>query len=244
MKTIRLLVAAVAAALALPVGLAAAAVAGIPVSVQSVLLDADHNVLTVDPPTVDLNGNPVQNGDFLIFRIPTAEDIPVGNGIDDRTRGIFDFRSDQNYASFVDALTSPGAILTNARLQLVLTPRDSLFINDQISLENGPFRGDPAIGNQILDAANPFLSNGVSKIVTLDLKQYYTNEQLFNFLSNGSGQFMDDGRIILQYGDDAIVSGAALLLTAFPVPEPGTALLAAIGLAALTAGRRFRQARD
>jgi hypothetical protein len=212
-----------------------------PSTVRAVLLDHDQNVLTFDAP-VDAAGNPVQDGDFLIFRIPEAADLPVGNGIDDRTKGIFDFRTDPLYPSFVTMLSNPSGHISVARLELVLTPRESLFINDQINLENGPFLADPAIGNQILDASNPFLSNGNSKVVTLDLLKYYSNEQLVNFLSAGTGQqFMEDGRIIMTYGDDSIVTGAALTLTA-NVPEPGTFVLASLGLVGLISARRLRRA--
>lgn len=199
-----------------------------PVTVQSVLFDHDGNVLTVGPAAIDASGNPVQNGSFLIYRDPDAADLPVGNGIDDRVSAVFDFRSDSLYGSFVAALTS-GAHLSAARLQLVLTVADPLYLNDQFSLENGIYLGEPEVGEQL--SANPTLDNGISKLVTIDLLKYYTGEQLYNFLSLGGSDFFNDGRIVLRYGDDAIVSGAALTLTA--VPEPGSLALVGVGMALL-----------
>jgi PEP-CTERM motif len=237
MKTSALLVAVLAAAAtAMPVWSAQP-----PRTVRAVLVDHDRDSLTYGPAAVDDAGNPVQDGDFLIFRIPTAADIPVGNGIDDRTRGIFDFRFDPLYPAFVQQLSTPGMIISVAQLELVLTPRESLFLNDQIGLENGPFVASPEIGNQLSDINNPFLINGNSKLVTIDLRNYYSNEQLVNFLSGGSGQFFQDGRIIMTYGDDSIVSGAALTLTA-NVPEPASFVLASLGLVGLLSARRLGQA--
>lgn len=208
-----------------------------PVTVQSVLFDHDGDVLTVGPAAIDASGNPVQNGSFLIYRDPDAADLPVGNGIDDRISAVFDFRSDSFYASFVAALTS-GAHLSAARLQLVLTVADPLYLNDQFSLENGIYVGEPEIGDQLSN--NPPLDNGISRLVTIDLLKYYTGEQLYNFLSLGGGDFFNDGRIVLRYGDDAMVSGAALTLTA--VPEPDSLVLVGVGMALLPllASRRRR----
>ena len=215
-------------------------------TVQSVLFDADENVLTIGPYTSDVFGDPVQNGDFTIFRIPTAEDTTVGNGIDDRASGIFDFRNDALYTDFTDILGLPKGMITGATLRLILsrTPFE-LFENDQISLENGPFVDDgyppfTQIGEQL--TINPFLKDAsgedtVFKQVTLNLFDFYTSQQLENFLSGGTGDFVNDGRIVLTYGDDAILSGAALTLTARTVPEPGTLALFSLALLPVFANR-------
>jgi hypothetical protein len=203
-----------------------------PVSVVSTLFDWDGDALTVGPQSVDPIGNPVANGDFTITR--SGVDVPVGNGVDEWTRGVFDFRADASYLAFSNLLAGPHGKIFGATLQLVLTPF-SLFANDQFNLENGTFLGDPQIGDQLSN--NPLLSNGVSKLVTLNLLDFYSQQQLSNFLSFGVGDFANDGRIVLTYGDDAIVSGATLRLVA-DVPEPGTLLLALASLGLLPFFRR------
>lgn len=219
-----------------------------PITVQSVLFDADHDVLTIGPAPADVFGNPVVNGDFTIFRIPSAVDTTVGNGIDDRTSGVFDFRSDTNYSDFSNLLGQPHGKILGATLRLILSPTTfTLFQNDQISLENGPFVDDgyppfTQIGEQLTN--NAFLKDALGqdttfKEVKLDLLTFYTQQQLENFLSGGTGDFANDGRILLTYGDDAVVSGAALTLTA-NIPEPGTLTLFSLGLLSVFTVRRKR----
>lgn len=204
-----------------------------PVTVQSVLFDWDNDVLTVGPPAIDNAGNPVSNGDFTILR--SGVDLPVGNGVDEWTRGLFDFRSDSNYAALSSLLTIPHGKIMGATLRLILTPQDTIFENDQFNLENGSFVGEPLIGDQLTN--NPFLSNGISKEIVINLLDFYSQQQLANFLSGGTGDFVNDGRILLTYGDDSIVSGASLTLTA-DVPEPASFVLLGAGLAALWSTRR------
>ena len=211
-----------------------------PITIQSVLFDSDGNVLTVAPPVpTPPNGDLLQDGDFTIFRINTSADPTVGNGVDDRTKGIFDFRSDPDYVAFSSLLAQPHGKITAALLSFVLTPF-SLFSNDQFNLENGSFVGEPEIGNQLTD--NAFLENGISKLVAINLLNYFSETQLENYLSNGTGDFVNDGRIVFTYGDDAIVTGAALRVTAY-VPEPGTLALLSLGLLASLA-IQFRKNRN
>jgi hypothetical protein len=229
--TIRILLALLAS---LSISLTASAA---PITVQSVLRDWDRDASTVGPQTVDNAGNPVVNGDFTILR--SGEDVPVGNGIDEWTRGLFDFRSDQNYSAFSNLLTAPHGKIFSATLRLILSPQDSLFVNDQFNLENGPFVGEPLVGDQLTN--KPYLSNGVSKEVVINLLDFYSQQQLENFLSGGIGDFVNDGRILLTYADDSIVSGAALTLTA-NVPEPASFVLLGAGLASLWSTRRRTKA--
>ncbi|MGZ8289604.1 MAG: PEP-CTERM sorting domain-containing protein [Telluria sp.] len=204
-----------------------------PITVQSVLFDWDQNVLTIGPQTIDNSGNTVTNGDFTIQG--SGADIPVGNGIDEWTKGLFDFRSDSNYAAFSNLLALPHGKIFGATLRLILAPQDPLFTNDQFNLENGPFVGEPMVGDQLTN--NPYLANGRSKEIVIDLLDFYSQQQLANFLSGGTGDFVNDGRILLTYADDSIVSGASLTLTA-NVPEPTSFFLLGAGLAALWSTRR------
>ncbi len=208
--------------LAALVTLWALSAAAVPITVQSILYDSDHNAMTVAPPMPDPpNGNPLQDGDFLIYRIDSAVDPIVGNGIDDRTRGIFDFRDDPNYVALSNVLAQTHGKVVGAQLSMVLTAKSGAFYNDQINLENGPFVGEPLIGNQ--------LALNETKLVTINLLDFYSQEQLENFLSNGSGDYVNDGRIVLTYSDDAILTGAALRITA-DIPEPTTLALLTLGL--------------
>lgn len=200
-----------------------------PISVQSLLFDHDGDVLTAGAPTQDTSGDPnasVQNGDFTLYRIAGSADTIIGNGVDDRSKGIFDFRGDGNYSAFSNLLTLPHGKIIAATLSLYLQPL-SLFANDQINLENGSFVGSPDIGDQLNN--NPALSRDGVKLVTLNLLDYYSQTQLSNYLSGGVGDFVNDGRIVLTYSDDAMVTGAALRLTA-TIPEPATLALLALGL--------------
>jgi hypothetical protein len=204
-----------------------------PITVQSVLFDWDRDVLTVGPPAIDNSGNPAVNGDFIIQQ--TGVDVPVGNGVDESTKGLFDFRSNANYAAFSNLLTIPHGKIMSATLRLILAPQNTLFLNDQFNLENGPFVGEPLIGDQLTN--NVPLSNGISKEVVINLRDFYSQQQLANFLSFGIGDFVNDGRILFTYADDSIVSGALLRLTA-DVPEPTSLVLLGAGLAALWRTRR------
>jgi PEP-CTERM motif len=212
------------------------------VVVQSTLLDFDNDASTVGPPLVDAAGNPVQNGDFLIFRIQEASDVPVGNGVDERTRGLFDFRGDSNYSAFSSLLAQPHGKVMSAVLSLVLTPNSVVFGNDTIGLENGPF-----LSNLRMDQIRPFNPDDedsyVTNVYTIDLLDFYSQQQLTNFLSGGTEGSLpglaQDGRIIFQYSDDAFVSGASLRLIA-DVPEPGTLALLSLGLLAAGFAARSR----
>ncbi len=216
-----------------------------PITVQSVLFDCDGDVLTVGAPygssgncslpaqpgTSDGSGS-ITNGDFTILEFETDPSDPIGDGVDEWTRGLFDFQADADYSGFSSLLAGSHGKIFSATLSLVLTPMDSLFSTDQFNLENSSFVGAPQIYNLFNDAANPLLDNGISKIVELDLLDFYSQQQLENFLS--------DGRYLMTYGDDAIISGAMIRLTA-NIPEPGTLALFSVGLLSAFAIRRRRK---
>ena len=205
------------------------------VSVQSILSGNRD-------PVQSTNGDPVVNVDFTIFRADSTESPTIGDGIDERTAGLFDFRGDTNYSEFSSILAQTHGKISSALLTLVLTPRDVLYRNDQINLENGPFVGeiDPLnseIGQLIGDN-----KVGVSTEITIDLLRYYSQTQLGNYLSFGSGDYAGDGRIRLTYADDAVVWGSSMILTA-SVPEPGALALLSAGLIPVLVGRKKRRER-
>jgi hypothetical protein len=177
-------------------------------------------------------------GDLTVLLPPGAGDTTLDNGIDEWTRGTFDFRGNAAYSAFHDLLGLPHGKILAATLTLALKPEDNLFTTDQINLDNGPFVGpaDPVtgispIGQLILGAlSNPSDALDITKVITIDLLDFYSQQQL--------EESVDDGVIVFTYGDDAIVSGAQLQLTAY-IPEPGTlALLSLSLLAAFAAASR------
>jgi len=205
-----------------------------PITVQSVLFDCDGDVLTVggmfgssgncsspaQSGTSDGSGF-ITNGDFTILEFETDPSDPIGDGIDEWTRGLFDFQADTSYSDFISLLAEPHGKIFNATLSLVLTPMDNLFLTDQFNLENNAFVGSPQIYDLFNNSLNPLLDNGISKIIELDLLDFYSQQQLENYLG--------DGRYLMTYGDDAMISGAMIRLTA-NIPEPGTIALFSVGL--------------
>jgi len=145
----------------------------------------------------------------------------LGDGIDEMTKGLFDLQTDvPAFTFFKNMLALPQGKIVVAELQLVLTPKDALISTDTIELGSLGFIGSP---NPIQD----LVVGDITKIVTIDLLDYYTPIQLENTFFQGAPTG-NEGRILLRYSDDAIVSGAKLKMTAF-VPEPGTLLLFSVG---------------
>jgi len=109
--------------------------------------------------------------------------------------------------------------LTLAKLQLTLTPTNSLITTDTVRF------GDlmPTITSPIQD-----LPVGVTETISINLLDFFTSDEILNVLFSGGGL------IPMKYQDDSIVSFAQLDLSNDPrssVPEPGlTVGLVALGV--------------
>ncbi len=86
--------------IAIPGLIFASPVISAPITVQSVLWDADEDMKTILPSSsINTTGDYIQNGDFTIIPVPSTA-TTVGDGIDEWTSGVFDFRSHPNYLAF------------------------------------------------------------------------------------------------------------------------------------------------
>ena len=68
----------------------------------------------------------------------------------------------------------------------------------------------------------------------------YSHQQLENYLSFGSGNYANDGRILLTYVDDALMFEASLTIAA-DIPAPSFFLMVLLPLAKLLNGSRTRE---
>ena len=163
------------------------------------------------------------NGDFRILANPAAGVGHVtGDGVDETTRWSFDFAADPAYA----AALADGHIVA-ARLTLRLSTQffvegvgpwtDITFPTDGINsvfpgaLIPAFMTGVPGVwssGTFVTDLVNDVGMNG---------------SELFNFMASRGGLMP------FQYGDDAVVGFAQLVLTTAPVPEPASWLMLAAG---------------
>jgi hypothetical protein len=178
-----------------------------------------------NPPII--NGQSLQNGDFLIT--PNVF-TTLGNGIDEFTNWDFDFNSDSNLQTFINAIN--GGPLTSAKLTLTLSPK-SLFSTDSTGIPG--VKGIPNL------PSIPGIPNvGKTDTVVLDLLNDYgfTSTQILGAFNSGSANV-----IPWAYQDDAIISFAQLELEAEDsqsVPEPAS-IISLLAVGTLGAGSALRK---
>lgn len=162
-------------------------------------------------------GGTLWNGDFFIQDGAGTTNTGAGDGIDESTSWLFDFRTDSDFGSFATA----AAPLATAFLTLELTSKDSLDVTDFFRLGGlTPFGGCGTCSP--VDMSLFDLPTGATQIMQIQLLDYYTSNDLLTVFDNNFGM------VSAQYGDDAIVSYASLHLAR--VPEPFTILLFGVGL--------------
>lgn len=165
------------------------------------------------PPIV---AGPQVNGSFTITPAPPASNS--GDGVDDTTRWILDFKGDPGWATF-----PAGKPLQSAVLTLTLTPGHPLVSNDTVAIQGLPGISDPAIQG---------LPVGIANTVQIDLTDYYSSSQINGILTGGGF-----GEIPLVYQDDTIVSFAQLdLFVQGPPTGTNTYALGLVGLLGIGAG--------
>lgn len=147
-----------------------------------------------DPEVIE-NATPtdtITNGDFVIARTSEGNNTTLGDGIDEATTWTFDFSGDPNFDNF------PNTSLAFARLEMNLTPKTTLAALDVVRIEG------------LTDITSPPEFSGLEAdtltTVQIDLLEYYSSDDIIGILSEG-------GQIPMFYADDAIVSGARLILT-------------------------------
>jgi len=182
-------------------------------SITSTVYDQEYYTGIPITPQV---GPVLVNGDFTIIDHDETSTSLLGDGINDRTNWMFDFRTDSYYLEFLSVEK-----LSSACLILELTPMDWLIINDAIEI-NGLA---PYFAPEIAE-----LDVGVTSIIQIELLDFYSSSDLINVFNDNFGM------VTAQYADDSIVSFASLNLASCApaqIPEPGTMLLFSTGLMSL-----------
>ncbi len=161
----------------------------------------------------------IQNGDFQIFRSSKLPDgnrgYLIGDGINEFTKWVFDFKADPNFLIF-DA-DQP---LTSADLLITLIPQGEDFSSDFVRIDSLP--------NFNIGSLVPVFAINDPITLKIDLLEFYNSSLIIDLLKTGLGV------LGMRYEDDAIVVNASLSLSN-SVPEPSTYLLLFIGIGIATA---------
>ena len=157
---------------------------------------------SLTPPTAV--GESVVNGDFLILRNRIDPNRTTGDGSDEETSWTFYFGEDPNYNDFKNFSSSRP--LTSALLTLTLTPKDEGVTTDVVLIESLSAIPAPEIQTLPVD---------VTSTITIELLDDrpdrpppYASTAILGVLFSGI-----EGRIVMRYNDDAIISWAKLELT-------------------------------
>ena len=132
------------------------------------------------------------------FRIESnTSDQPVGDGINEQTTWVFDFKGSGNIDEF-----DPDKPLTEAVLKLGLEPRGKHYITDTVRIQGlegipYPFSPEPLVRQDVLI--------GVPQKIELDLLDSYSSDEIMDI-------FKQAKKIPMLYEDDAIVQSAELIL--------------------------------
>jgi hypothetical protein len=168
-------------------------------------------------------GTTLQSGDFTLLQQRPSIDRLLGNGLDEATQGVFDFSSQ---------LTNISA-LTTARLSITLTPQGQRFDTDAFRFLI------PGLDRSFIDTPFDGLAIGQTQTVEIDLFDFFPRSQRLINAFNSVG-----GVMAWEYGDDAIISSAQLILSdgndPVSTPEPTTVLGLLAGAAML--GRKRQHA--
>jgi hypothetical protein len=144
-------------------------------------------------------GESVVNGDFLILRNRIDPNRTTGDGIDEETSWTFYFGDDPNYNDFKSFSSSRP--LTSALLTLTLTPKDEAVTTDVVLIESLSVINAPEIQTLPVDVTSTIAIELLDRIS-------YTSTAILGILFSGI-----EGRIVMRYNDDAIISWAKLELT-------------------------------
>ncbi|MBD2314776.1 PEP-CTERM sorting domain-containing protein [Desertifilum sp. FACHB-1129] len=168
------------------------------------------------PTPRNINGQSLQNGDFLITPIQPHVTW-LGDGIDEVTSWSFDFTDHPNYGTF-----TPSTKLASALLTLTLTPKSGLLITDTMGIT-----GLKSINVPNIPGLPALHQKGT---ITLNLFDYgFTSQEIMGVLT------ANNGIIPWGYQDDSILSYAKLELEAVPEPASvfGLLTVGAFGVAGL-----------
>jgi hypothetical protein len=152
---------------------------------------------SLTPPTAV--GESVVNGDFLIVRNRIDPNLTTGDGSDEETSWTFYFGEDPNFSDF----RSRSGPLTSALLTLTLTPKNTGIETDVVFIETLSVTAGPELVIRKLPV-------DVTSTITFELLNEisYTSAAILGILFSGL-----EGRILMRYVDDAIISEAKLELT-------------------------------
>ena len=156
---------------------------------------------SLTPPTAV--GESVVNGDFLIVRNRIDPNLTTGDGSDEETSWTFYFGEPPDEKIFQEFRSSSGP-LTSALLTLTLTPKNTGIETDVVFIETLSVTAGPDL---VIRKLPVDVTSTTDPIELLNHPSYTSTAILGIFFSSL------EGRILMRYLDDAIISEAKLELT-------------------------------